>query len=171
MSLAATKTSGRATFASEAEMVDQFVGVLAKPRSGFGRLEITLEWDHRAGFVDVLARDRSSALIAFEAKLGDWKRAFMQAYRNTAYANRAYVLLPTGVAHRAMLHRETFEGKGIGLCCFDGKRIEVLLEAVDQEPVVTWIRRKAHEHFNGLGHESGSRARRGSCAVLSAARA
>lgn len=146
-------------FASEAEMVNSFLTVLAKKRSCFGRVAVTTEWDHRAGYVDVLARDCKKALIAFEAKLGDWKRAFRQAYRNTVYADRSYVLLPAGVADRALAHRQIFEDRGIGLCRFDGERVEVLVEAVDQPPLMARVRCKAHEHFDVISHEPRNRLR------------
>lgn len=165
-----SKTARRA-FDSEAEMVNRFVAALSKRSSRFGKLAIATEWDHRAGYVDVLARDRNRALIAFEAKLGDWKRAFMQAYRNTAYADRAYVLLPAGVADRAFAHKGTFEDKGIGLCRFDGEQIEILVEAANQVPLVAWVRSKAHEHFDGLGHEPRKGASRSSGRDLQAAHA
>lgn len=145
-------------FSSEAAMVATFVSALRKRRTCFGPVNITLEWNHGAGYVDVLARDRKKSLVAFEAKLGDWKRAFMQAYRNTAYADRTYVLLPTGVADRALRQREMFEERGIGLCGFDGVSIEVLLEAAEQPPLLPWIQKRAHEHFNGLPRNVNGRA-------------
>ena len=163
--------TARGGFASEAEMVEKFVYVLGKRSSGFGCVEITREWDHRSGFVDVLARDGKKSLIAFEAKLADWKRAFMQAYRNTAYADRAYVLLPSGPAERALAHRSTFEDKGVGLCRFDGEQIEVLLEAAEHQHLVAWIRQRAHEHFNERRTVNGSGTRRRSAGSMPAAHA
>lgn len=148
-------------FGTEEQMVDEFVEVLSRKRSDFGRVEVTREWDHKAGFVDVLARDRDHSLIAFEAKLCDWKRAFMQAYRSTAYADRTYVLLPDAAAERALANRADFEDRGIGLCRFDGDRVEVLVEAAEQEPLVAWVRKRAHDHFDELRHESGERAAAG----------
>ena len=161
--------AANSSFVTEAEMVEKFVDVLGKRSSGFGRVEITREWDHRSGYVDVLARDRKKSLIAFEAKLADWKRAFMQAYRNTAYADRTYVLLPSGPAERALAHRSTFEDKGIGLCRFDGKQIEVLLEAAEHPPLVAWVRKRAHEHFNERRTVNGSGTRRRSAGNMPAA--
>jgi hypothetical protein len=140
-------------FPTEAALVEQFILALNRSRSAFGKVHVTTEWNHTCGQVDVLARDRASSLIAFEAKLTDWRRAFLQAYRNTAYANKVYVLLPDSIVHRAIKSREEFEDRGIGLCTFDGKKIRIVVEAVEQEPLLEWVRKKAHEHFNGLGHE------------------
>jgi hypothetical protein len=133
--------------------VEAFVGKLQAGRTSFGSVQITTEWDHRSGLVDVLARDCSSRLIAFEAKLTDWRRAFMQAYRNTAYANRSYVLLPNDKVHRALCEQEEFEFRGIGLCSFDGKEVNVLIEAGEQDPLLSWLRTRAHQYFDTLPDE------------------
>lgn len=149
-------------FTSEACLVERFVGALQAGRTIFGSVQVTTEWDHRSGLVDVLARDGTQSLVAFEAKLADWRRAFHQAYRNTAYANRAYVLLPETTAHRAMRDREEFEFRGVGLCAFDGNQVRVLIEASEQDALLVWLRARAHEHFDALPNEyrSGPERRR-----------
>lgn len=162
--------SATSSFSTEASLVERFVGVLQSGRSGFGPVQVTTEWSHRAGFVDVLARDAAESLVAFEAKLTDWKRAFLQAYRNAAYANRVYVLLPEETVHRALRDQEEFEFRGIGLCSFDGHHIRVLIEAVEQEPLLIWLRKRAHEHFNGLPDGRDARSRRGRARTVSEAR-
>ena len=147
-------------FATEASLVECFVGALRSGRTRYGSVQVSREWDHKSGFVDVLARDDSQALLAFEAKLTDWRRAFLQAYRNAAYANRTYVLLPMQTAHRALQAREEFEFRGIGLCAFDGKKVHVLIEASEQEALLAWLRNRAHDFFNGLPDERRSRSSR-----------
>lgn len=161
----ATKRSSGANskeFATEACLVERFIGALQAGRTVFGVVQVTTEWDHRSGFVDVLARDGRQSLVAFEAKLADWRRAFLQAYRNTAYANRAYVLLPEKTAHRAMRDREEFEFRGVGLCAFDGDQVRVLIEASEQDALLAWLRASAHKHFDALPDERrpGSNRRR-----------
>jgi hypothetical protein len=140
-------------FATEADLVERFVGKLQAGRSCYGSVEVTTEWDHRAGLVDVLARDCAGALVAFEAKLSNWRRAFLQAYRNTAYANLTYVLVPPAVAQRALQYRNEFELRGVGLCTFDGNAIQILVEALNQDPLLSWLRARAHEHFDRLSNE------------------
>lgn len=51
-----------------------FVGALRTGRTRYGSVQVSREWDHKSGFVDVLARDDSKAILAFEAKLSDWRR-------------------------------------------------------------------------------------------------
>lgn len=140
-------------FDTEARLVDLFVRSLQDGRTAFGSLQITTEWDHRSGFVDVLVRDRKNNLIAFEAKLKDWKRAFFQAYRNTAYANRTYILLPRKEAEKAMRYREDFELRGIGLCSMDGEGLQVLIEATEQDVLLAWLRNRAHAFFDKVSND------------------
>ncbi|OQS11362.1 hypothetical protein B0T37_07930 [Chromobacterium violaceum] len=149
-------------FATEATLVERFVGVLQSGRTQYGPVQIITEWDHKAGLVDILARDCEQSLLAFEAKLLDWRRAFFQAYRNAAYANRTYVLLPMDVAQRALQGRDDFEFRGIGLCGFDGKAIHILIEAIEQDALLKWVRNRAHEHFNGLPDDRSRSKRRSS---------
>jgi hypothetical protein len=166
----ATSIERRAEFATEAEFVDRFIGKLAQGRTTFGKVQITKEWDHHTGFVDVLVRHRRKTLVAFEAKLENWKRAFHQAYRSTAYANKSYVIVPAHVASRALRDRDEFELRGVGLCSFDGKSVQVLIEASEQDALLTWLRAQAHEHFDALKDELSVEPRRGRRADLSAMR-
>lgn len=170
MTKATSRMEDRREFATEADFVDCFVGKLSKGRTSFGKVQITKEWDHRAGFVDVLARHRRKTLVAFEAKLDNWKRAFHQAYRSTAYANKSYVIVPANVANRALRDRDEFELRGVGLCSFDGKSVQVLIEASEQDALLTWLRAQAHEHFNALDDEFATGPGRSRVAALPAMR-
>jgi len=170
MNQVTSRTGGRTEFATEADFVDRFVGKLSKGRTSFGKVQITKEWDHRAGYVDVLARHRRKTLVAFEAKLDNWKRAFHQAYRSTAYANKSYVIVPAHVASRALRDRDEFELRGVGLCSFDGKSVQVLIEASEQDALLTWLREQAHEHFDALEDELDVEPRRGRRDAMSAIR-
>lgn len=157
-------------FATEADFVERFIYKLAQGRTAFGRVQITTEWDHRAGVVDVLARHRRKTLMAFEAKLDNWKRAVDQAYRSTAYANRSYVIVPEHVASRAMRDREQFEFRGIGLCSFNGSTVQVLIDATEQDALLRWLRERAHEHFDTLPNEHRAESKRGGIRPLPEAR-
>ena len=165
-----TRSGDHAEFATEADFVASFVNRLAKGRTAFGRVQITTEWDHRSGVVDVLARHRRKTLVAFEAKLDNWKRAFHQAYRSTAYANKSYVIVPEHVASRAMRDRDEFTFRGVGLCSFNGSAVQVLIEATAQDALLRWVRDEAHEYFDALANEHRSRPKRGSSRPLPEAR-
>ncbi len=62
-----------------------------------------------------------SVLTAFEMKLKDWRRALMQAYRYSYFADQAVVVLPNEVADRAERHLPTFQHMGVGLWSYDPK--------------------------------------------------
>lgn len=108
------------------------------------------EWDYRTGITDVLVRNGRNEIIAFAAKLTDWRRARYQAYRTTSFARRAYVVLPEEVALRAHKHGEFFKRLGVGLCACSPRRLSVLLEAASTEPVMEWLTEKAHTTFDGI---------------------
>lgn len=150
-------------FDTEAALVEQFVDQLAAGTTTFGGVQVTREWDHRSGFVDVLARDGAGQLIAFEAKLTDWRRAYHQAYRNTAYAHKAYILLPESVARRALKHRDDFEQRGIGLCAMQADGVQILVDAAEQDPLMKWLRAKAHEYFDLTAHDRADQPAAANC--------
>lgn len=142
-------------FDTEAQLVDQFIVALRAGTTCWGRLEVAAEWAHGAGSVDVLCRNRTKKLLAFEAKLADWRGAFHQAFRNGTYADRVYVVLPRKIALTAAQHRAQFEARGIGLCSVRMGRVYVHIRAGAQPQLLTWITRRAHRHFDGAFDECG----------------
>lgn len=170
MTHATGRSGDHVEFATEADFVEKFVSKLAKGRTAFGSVQITTEWDHGSGVVDVLARHRRKTLVAFEAKLGNWKRAFHQAYRSTAYAHKSYVIVPEHVAKRAVRDREEFELRGVGLCSFNGSAVQVVIEAKEQDALLRWLRERANEHFDTLPNEQRTGPKRGSSRPLPEAR-
>ena len=72
------------------------------------------------GLVDSSTVGRmDTSLLAFEAKLSDWRQALQQAYRYRYYADSAFVLLPAKNASAALRNEHLFETFGIGLWTFD----------------------------------------------------
>lgn len=159
-----TSLSQLQPYPTEASLVNQFVSKLETGKSYWRIVQVATEWRHRVGFADILVRTSGGRLIAFEAKLSDWRRAFHQAYRNSSYANQVYVLLPLAATHRALLAREEFEYRGIGLCALQDGKIKVLIKASEQDALLTWIRQQAHEHFDRIPNESSADV--GSCAAI-----
>jgi len=60
-------------------------------------------------------------LIAFEAKLRDWRKALAQAFRYRYYADSAVVILPSDAARAAVDNRRMFERCGVGLWTFNSE--------------------------------------------------
>ena len=137
-------------FCSEAELVDAAVRHLKAGCSPWGSVEIVTEWDYRHGRADILARKSCLALVALEAKLTRWQVACDQAYRSTAYASQAYVLLPDNVANRALGYARHFKERHIGLCSVTHADIRVLIAAPVVRPLMQWVTELAHSTFDSL---------------------
>ncbi len=60
----------------------------------------------------------TSSIVAFEAKLRDWKRALLQASRYKTFANESWVLLDRSQANAAISNLPEFEKFNIGLATF-----------------------------------------------------
>ena len=75
-------------------------------------------------------------IVAVEAKVSDWRRAFAQAARNQVFAHRSFVALPGAVARRAM-NDASSRGLGIGvLAVSDDGSVAVLRRAASLRPRV-----------------------------------
>lgn len=61
----------------------------------------------------------TARLLAFEAKLADWRQALKQAYRYRYYADAAIVILPAQGSRMAIAHRDLFRQMGVGLWTFN----------------------------------------------------
>ena len=59
-----------------------------------------------------------SQVVAIEAKLRDWRRALVQAYRYLQFSTESWVLLDYARAASAIKERALFESCGIGLASF-----------------------------------------------------
>lgn len=137
-------------FNSEAELVQVTVSHLRSGRSPWGSVQFVTEWNYRNGRADILARTSCNSLIAFEAKLSRWQIACHQAYRNTVYATKAYVVLPEDAAHRAFQSNGRFKKMFVGLCVVTATEIRVLIEPPPALPLMRWVTDLAHSTFDGL---------------------
>jgi hypothetical protein len=127
-------------------LVDAFVGLLLENRSPWGKVRLGREFDYSRGRTDVVAVSDADTLIAIEAKLEDWKSALHQAYRNTCFAHRSFVLLPKAAALNAFSYSGEFERRGIGLCYIDGADLVILHEAAHTSPLEPWLASEAISH-------------------------
>lgn len=60
-------------------------------------------------------------LIAVEAKLSDWQRVLVQAYRNLQFANESWAVLDHARVRPALNQLERFRTAGVGLASIDGE--------------------------------------------------
>ncbi len=138
-------------YLKETDFVHDFLELINGKETPWGGLETTVEWDYRNGVTDVLARTSCGKLVAFEAKLKDWKRATHQAYKNTSFVDKAYVVMPADVANRIDKKQiSVFQSYGVGLCTVVNDSVSILIEANKSpgEPLLPWISKKAHIYFD-----------------------
>lgn len=103
-------------YKTEQRLVNHLLRVLRSESNPWGPVRLATEFFYARGRSDVLALRRSSELIAFEAKLAKWREALDQAYRNTCFSHRSFVILPERVAMRALVYQQEFTRRKVGLC-------------------------------------------------------
>jgi hypothetical protein len=127
------------TYRSERELVDHFMSELHGKRSPWALRAVGQEFFYSNGRADVVLVSDTGELIAFEAKLHRWREALNQAYRNTCFAHRSFVVVPPGAARAAVRYEAEFERRGVGLCTFVEGRLAVLHDARCINPVLPWL--------------------------------
>jgi hypothetical protein len=130
-------------FTTEQHLVDSFVCLLESAATPWGSVRVGREFFYARGRTDVIAVAEEGTLIAFEAKLRDWRTALDQAYRNTCFAHGSYVLLPKKAALNAIRCVGEFEKRGVGLCYVDGVGIVVLIRSPLAPPLEPWLASQA----------------------------
>jgi len=129
----------RNTYSSEDSLVKDFCSVLRSNEHPWGQLHMKREFDYNRGRADLIAIDFGGDVIAFEMKLERWKQAVHQAYRNTCFAHRSYVVLPESTTRRAQRSCYEFIRRSVGLCYIKANAIVVVLPATHQIPLQPWL--------------------------------
>jgi len=134
--------------------VDAFITHLGSDSFPWPTYSIIREFDYVSGRTDILSLTIENEIIAFEAKLSNWRKAIHQAWRNTSFANQVYVVLPRKHATAAIKNRAEFDERGVGLCVVDEGGVEVLIRSTINQPVMPWLNNKAMNAlvFNGRIH-------------------
>lgn len=130
-------------FPTEEDLVSTFITHLTADSSPWNSRNYLREFDYISGRTDVLFLSPCDEIVAFEAKLSNWRKALHQAWRNTSFANRVYVVLPRERVGPALGHRDEFDNLGVGLCVVDAKGIGVLIDGAKADPVIPWLHHKA----------------------------
>ena len=127
----------------EQDLVSTLLGQIQAPTSPWDIASVGTEFDYRRGRADVVAVSHGGTVVAFEAKMNRWKIALWQAYRNTCFAHRSYVDLPSERAHAAHRCRAEFERLGIGLCSVEDGGVVILVESNAFAPIQPWLTEQA----------------------------
>lgn len=136
-------------YPTEQHLVDSFVEHLHEQQTPWGPLTIALEFFYQRGRVDVIARTADGDVVAFEAKLTRWRDALQQAYRNTCFAHRSYVVLPPETAAVARQYEADFARRRVGLCYIAGDQLVVVYHPPRADPLQPWLAAEAALHVAG----------------------
>jgi hypothetical protein len=131
---------------TEQALVSGFVAALSNSQTSFGDVRAAREFYYQRGRADVVAISADGEVLAFEAKLTRWRQALHQAFRNTCFAHRSYVVLPAGVASSALQYEREFQRRNVGLCAVNDERVLVLREAQSRLPLQPWLSGLAASH-------------------------
>jgi hypothetical protein len=142
------------SFPDERTLVHSFVEYLRTAQSPWGPLEIAVEFFYQRGRVDVIASTTEGDVVAFEAKLTRWRDALQQAYRNTCFAHRSYVLLPRAAARIAARYEVEFSRRRVGLCYLEGSELVVAFHPSREEPIQPWLAEEAARNISSAGAAS-----------------
>jgi hypothetical protein len=132
------------TFTTEKDLVKIFLLNLAGLTKSKGEQKHSIEFDYRRGRTDVILLSEKGELISVEAKLTDWRNALHQAYRNTCFSDKSYVLIPESLAVKVSRFKDEFTKRGVGLCsiCENGT-VKILKRAPKAKPFQNSLRDKA----------------------------
>jgi len=132
----------------ERELVDDLRQAMTSTTTPWGPVRHTPEFGYVRGRADLIALDSAGKVIAFEAKLSSWRQALHQAYRNTCFAHRSYVVVPAELAEHARRRAHEFAQRSVGLCVVVGTSVEILLDAEEGAPLQPWLTEAAADHVN-----------------------
>lgn len=144
-------------YPSEVDLVNQLAEWVACGAIAWLRPSLIREFDYASGRTDLLTLNVADQVVAFEAKLNNWRRAIDQAWRNTSFADKVFVVLPLECGRPAIQHQTMFEEVGVGLCLVSEDGMKVAIDSGQHQPVLPWLHRKARASLgeNGNGPARG----------------
>lgn len=135
-------------FETEKEMSKKFERYLKK---NFGNTYIK-EYHGLFGIPDFVwyENDRDEvAIVSFELKLTDWKRAAKQAFRYKSFSDVTYVVMPEKALNAALENITMFEKYNIGLASFDiESSFKIAFKPNKSEPFSNTLRKKLLDSIN-----------------------
>ncbi len=127
-------------FATEEKMVDKCVEELSNTYS-----EIVLEPIGLFGIPDIMIK--SDELICIEAKLKNWKRALIQAYKYRTFSQKSYVYMDEDYIKSPLENIDEFKKFNVGLAGVSNERINIYYEPKIEQPFSNELYNKAKEKF------------------------
>lgn len=129
-------------FRTEEKMVDTCVNELLNE---YKKDAILLEPIGLFGIPDIMINNKE--IISIEAKLKNWKRALIQAYRYRSFSKKAYVFMDNDYIDAPLENIEEFKKFNIGLAGVSNEKIEIYYEPEEKEPFSKELYIKAMDAF------------------------
>lgn len=130
----------------ESHLIYDFENLLDQERYKIGAgflLNYANEYNFRNGRTDIISKNEANELIAFEAKLSNWKKALNQAYRNTSFAHYSFVLLPFKTALKALAWEYEFIERNVGIYTIKQNELISLIVPDRNTPLQPWLTEEA----------------------------
>ena len=129
-------------FVTEEKMVDICVSEL---QNEYQDCEILLEPNGLFGIPDIMIK--SKEIISIEAKLKNWKRALIQAYKYRSFSKKSYVFMDDDYIEAPLENIDEFKKFNIGLAGVSDKKIKIYYEPEEMEPFSKKLYIKAENAF------------------------
>lgn len=108
--------------------------------------DIVLEPNGLFGIPDIMIKDKE--VVSIEAKLKNWKRALIQAYKYRSFSKKSYVFMDIDYINAPLENLDEFKKYNIGLGSVSDKGIYIYHEPNVESPFSEELYKKALETFN-----------------------
>ena len=129
-------------FKTEEKMVNTCVKQLINE---YTKKNIVLEPNGLFGIPDIMIKDNE--IISIEAKLKNWKRALIQAYKYRSFSKKSYVFMDIDYIDVPLGNISEFKKYNIGLGSVSKKEIHIYHEPEEQQPFSEELYNKALNIF------------------------
>lgn len=129
-------------FKTEEKMVNTCVKELINEHT---KKNIVLEPNGLFGIPDIMINDNE--IISIEAKLKNWKRALIQAYKYRSFSKKSYVFMDIDYIDVPLRNIDEFKKYNIGLGGVSNKGIHIYHEPEERTPFSAELYNKALEVF------------------------
>ena len=130
-------------FSTEEKMVKICVEEL---ENKYKKSEIVLEPKGLFGIPDIMIKNKN--LISIEAKLKNWKRALIQAYRYRSFSEQSYVYMDNDYIEAPLENISEFKKYNIGLAGVLNDSIKIYFEPTAMEAFSEQLYIKAKDVFS-----------------------
>lgn len=130
-------------FSTEEKMVNTCVTELLNE---YKENEIVLEPNGLFGIPDIMIKNKK--VISIEAKLKNWKRALVQAYKYRCFSEKSYVFMDNDYIGAPLENISEFKKFNIGLAGVSNQKIEIYYEPQEMQPFSEELYIKAINVFN-----------------------